>query len=85
MYQQIQTIKQNERCTSTSFNYNPELPYLAFTEGNHSKIYNIDDINNFNSNEGVNTKNLLKTRDTIIQSRFSKDGRSKNKKFNLSF
>ena len=78
MFQQIQTIKQKERCTSTCFNYNDSLhSYMAFTEGVYLKIFDVNDINNFNSNEGVNTRNLLKAKDTIIQSKFSKDGKSK--------
>jgi hypothetical protein len=76
MYSQIQTIKQNSRCTSTSFNYNDNFNILAITENEYVKIYNISDINQFNSKEGVNAKNFIKSSDTIIQSRFSKDGKS---------
>lgn len=76
MFTQIQTIKQNFRCTSADFNFNENLNYLAAIENEYVKIYNISDINEFNSKEGVNTKNFIKSSDTVIQTRFSKDGKS---------
>jgi len=79
MFTQIQTIKQNFRCTSTNFNSSENFNYLSVTENEYVKIYNISDINEFNSKEGVNTKNFIKSSDTVIQSKFSKDGKSKFK------
>jgi len=76
MFQLLHTINQKERCTSTDFNNNKHLDYLSFTEGVYLKIFNINDINYFGSNEGVNSKNSIKARDTIIQSKFSDDGKS---------
>lgn len=84
MFKQIQTIKQNFRCTSTCFNHSENNNILSVTENEYVKIYNISDINDFNSKEGVNTKNLIKSNDTVIQSKFSNDGKSKKfKKFLL--
>jgi len=77
MFQLLHTILQKERCTSNHFNNNKELDYMGFTEGIYLKIFNINDINNFNSSEGVNSKNSIRARDTIIQSKFSNDGKSK--------
>ena len=77
MFKQIQTIKQNDRCTSTNFNVNENYNYLAATENEYVKLYQVSDINEFNSKEGVNTQNIIKSSDTVIQTRFSKDGKSK--------
>lgn len=77
MFQPYSSINQKERCTSTNFNYNKDFDYMAFTEGVYLKIFNISDISNFNSSEGVNSKNFIRARDSIIQTRFSNDGKSK--------
>lgn len=76
MFQPISTINQKDRCTSTNFNYNIDYDYMAFTEGIYLKIFNISDISNFNRKEGVNSKSSIRARDTIIQSKFSQDGKS---------
>lgn len=76
MFKPLYSISQKDRCTSTNFNYNKEYDYMAFSEGIYLKIYNASDISNFNSSEGVNSKNSIRARDTIIQTRFSNDGKS---------
>ncbi len=77
MFQALYSISQRERCNTTHFNYVKDYDYMAFSEGVYLKIYNISDISNFNSSEGVNSKNFIRAKDTIIQTRFSNDGKSK--------